>query len=544
MNQDESIIKTSSVTLGMSTGREPSPVTKTKPWNILVYGDFGFTSGQPEKVSSATIQDFIQTCGAVIRGNVENNLPSSVKPFFLEYPVSSLNDFGVDQVIQKVPELKALLEAKDIIEKMSSQKIPSKTGIEKLGALELPSSIKDPLMRLSPRDNITSSSPASTNVDSILSMIDLGDSKEQPSNSFIQAIANPTGETTLSAVSLNPILQQLNALISSTEKAILQSEAYSSAATTWYALRNLLKKVGRNRDISVSLYSRSADTALDALSDVLNACSESDSTPDLVLWNYEVLFTNASIDSLKDAASCADKYKTTIIASISSQEMLLKAFDTADTIRDQLQSPEFIAFKRFRKENCARGAVLCGPSFHLTGTGDNLIAGGAWLLLDQWLSSVISGNSPFDIASTSTAEIMDDRLMQYWIGESVAGEAASAGITLMRTRTGRVLSNPVVVMENENEGNYTSFGFNLLVNRTVRLTAELLSVSDRSTPIDEAAVMLHQYLYSQLGPYHILSSKDAVKIDVENSSTISIEIDSNVTLQGYPVRFQFSLGYR
>lgn len=547
MNQEESLIRGTSVGLGMHSQKNTTSEKDLKPWILLVCGDFGFTSVQPQQVSSATIQDFIQTCGAEVKGEVKNDLPESVEPFFVKTTIKAFSDFSEEQLLQKTPVMKSFLDAREILEMISRQKITPSEGKSRIVMLDLPASIKGPIIGLlgaEPRqERQAPTTQKGSMADSIMSMMDIGEKPSNPLDNLISAIGDAENSLSYSPAQLAKSQQLIENVIARVTSAVRTSAHYSSIASSWYALRNLLKKIGRNRQISVYLNSSPAADAFDGFTNASTFCFDNSITPDLIVWSHDIeVLSLSTIEELNTLAALADNLKSLILTSMAPNDPVLDTLISGNLTEEFEQGETWSAFQCLRNESHSRALALCAPSFYISTAKEKLIAGGAWLLADIWVSTFLEVNTPFNFSALSTTDVHDDQLT-IQVAPHKVKEISQFGLTFARTKTGRIILSPRVVFNSEEHESFGFIGFNLLVNRTIRLTGEFLSFGAAKMPIDKAAEALRLYLVSQLDSYNILSSSDSLSVKADGQDQIAVAIHSSSMIDGNSVNFEFSFDY-
>jgi hypothetical protein len=546
MNQEKLLIQGTSVSLGMHNQKTAASEKDLKPWVLLVCGNFGFTTEQPQLVSSATIQDFIQTCGAEIKGEVTDDLPDSIEPFFVKTAIKAFSDFSEEQLLKKTPVMKAFLDAREILEMISKQKITPSEGKSRFIVLDLPASIKGPVIGLlgaephqpKPSQPVQNGSIA----DSIMSMMDIGEKPSNPLDNLISAIGDAESSLSYSPAQLTKSQQLIDNCLARVSLAVRTSANYSSIASSWYALRNLLKKIGRNKQISVYLNSSSTTDAFESFTNASTFCFDNSITPDLIVWSHDIATLSLStIEELNTLAALADNLKSLIITSMAPNDPVLDTLISGNLTEEFEQSETWSAFQCLRNETHSRALALCAPSFYISTAKEKLIAGGAWLVADTWVSTFLEFNTPFNFSALSTTEFHDDQLT-IQVAPHKVKKVSQFGLTFAKTKTGRIILSPRVVFNSSEDESYGFIGFNLLVNRTIRLTGEFLSFGAAKMPIDKAAEALQLNLVAQLDSYNILSSSDSLTVQADNQE-IRVAIHSDSLIEGNSVNFEFSFDY-
>jgi|GEM_PF-3465710 len=551
MIQEESHIQSASVGIGAHSQKDTTSSNDLKPWVLLICGDFGFITEQPQKVSSAMIQDFIQTCGAQINATVDKNLPSSVQPFSIRTSIKAFSDFSNEQMLKSTPVMRAFLDARETLEMISVQSITPIQGKNRIASLDLPPSVKNPIVaflgaqppRLATQEQ--NAPQKGSFADSILSIVDTGTAAKSssPLDSLISAIGDAENDIAYTPAQLAKSKKLLDDTIEQIKSAVKTSSGYSSVATSWYALRNLLKKIGRTKQISVYINSSPAGNALESYQNASAFCIDNQNSPDFTIWSYNLPFMSLStVEYLNTLAALADNMKSLLFASIAANDPFLDTLASGVLTDDFEQGETWSAFKCLRNEEHSRSISLCAPSFHLTSAQDTLIAGGAWLLADHWVSMYLSVNTPFNFSALSLTDIHDDQpLIQ--VAPHKVNEIAQHGIAIFRTKASRIMLAARVVFDSGENESFGLAGFNILVNRVIRLSGDFFSFNSSKTDIETAAQTLYQYLLKQLEPLNILSSANALDVHADSESSIAIAINSSSVIDGNSVQFEFTFDY-
>jgi hypothetical protein len=374
-------------------------------------------------------------------------------------------------------------------------------------------------------------------------MMDLGEKPSNPLDNLISAISDADNSHSYSPEQLAKSRQLIDNCLARVISAIQTSVHYSAIASSWYALRNLLKKIGRNRQISVYLNSSPAADAFESFTNASTFCFDNTITPDIIVWSHDIAALSLStIEELNTLAALADNLKSLLVTSMAPGDPVLDTLISGNLTEEFEQSETWSAFQCLRNESHSRAIALCAPSFYISTSKEKLIAGGAWLLADTWVSTFLEVNSPFNFSALTTTEFHDDQLTLQVAPHKIK-EVSQFGLTFARTKTGRIILSPRVVFDCGENVSFGFIGFNLLVNRTIRLAGEFLSFGTAKMPIDKAAEELRQHLVSQLDSYNILSSSDSLSVQAKDQNQIIVAIHSDSLIEGNSVNFEFSFDY-
>jgi predicted component of type VI protein secretion system len=539
MSQEESLIQTSSVSLGAnlqkSTTSQPKDV---RPWVFLVCGDFGYTGLQPQFISSGTIQDFLKSCNVEIKGRVEEGLPEFIEPFTVSTQITSLSDFSEELILQKCQTMKSLMDAKTIVDNVAKQLLSSSDATAKIRSLEIASPLKQQITialsaELKPQSTLQNSGSFA---DSIMSMIDTGTPKTSPLENLINVLGDDSNNPGYRTNQLAKVQLLLADIIEKTAAALRTSSHYSTIASSWYALRNLLKKMGRSKLFEVYLYSGASDNAFEHYQSALTSLVNDGNTPDIILLSYENKHLDVdTLDILHKTAAIAEAARSIVWTSFAQDDPCIERIISADADNQDTIDE---AIDCLRNESCARSIALCGPSLHISSAKDNLIAGGAWILADHWVSTFLSTGTPFDMSSLTSSEIIDDQLT-IQIPPHRIKEIAKAGFTFVRIRNGRIIIAPSVMLNASGNECYASVGFNMLLNRTIRLAEHFIGIDAIGMTSDTLATSLEQNLKKQLEPFGVISPLNALSVTL-NGTELSITLNSQSIIDGNSIQFDFS----
>lgn len=555
MNEKESPIQSISVGLGTSGAAAPAgSSTEGQPWVILVCSDLGCTTGGAERISAATLNEFLSTNSVVISGPVTTGLPDDIEPFHIEYRVTDIKDFSPAVLAEKLPLLGQLRSAAVHLDAISRKKVAAADGFAQLTAMNLPQSIIRQLGTLRPKlagGTVPAGGGTATvpsKVDSILSMIDVGDPDASEENTppaavqpkdFVAALTE-SAEEPFSSAALLKCRESIDRLITTLGETVSAQPFFKAAAGSWQALKSLLKIAGRNRDVNIFMHAASFDAAQRHFSDALSSCAAQCGVPDLVVWDYPVTIDTASMQQLEHVGAQADRYKTLAVVSLDHRDDLYRKIVDREPLKPVIEQPAYIPLRRLQEADAARCIALCAPDASIPRglSGKETAITGGWILAMQWLSSVIELSSPFHLQNSSQ-QVLDTFAFPK-LDSEVVFDANRSGITVLRPGT---TTSPRVLF-GDAETPYGSLLFNVLVNRTARLAAEWVGAQDRSVAAENAAPVLEEFLRTELEPYHILSSSGAVSVAVTEQQSLQVTIDSSVTVAGFPVQFQFAFRYR
>ncbi|MBN1307492.1 MAG: type VI secretion system contractile sheath small subunit [Chitinispirillaceae bacterium] len=546
MNKDESPIHSMNVRLGTSAvASSASSLPQLQPWVILVCSDLGFISGKPCSITAATLNEVMSANEVTISGTVEAGLPADIAPFYIEHRIGDLKDLSPAALPDRLPALQQLKNVSTLLDDIVRKRIAPAEGFKRIASVSsLPQSVVRQLGTIVKGGGPASTGPAasSSKIDSILSMMEVDASKsvappKTPPADFVAALTE-RAEGDVSPAALLTCKESIDSLINALCDAVVAQPFFSAAVSSWNGLKTLLKIAGRRREVLVYLHSAPYDAAQRHFTDALAFCASESCTPDLVIWDYAVPVDTATLQQLEHIGAAADQYKTAVAASLDYNDDLYKKILNQEPLKTALEQPAFIPLLRLQETSSARCLALCAPDALQQSQSDQRIrVKGAWLLAFQWVASVLENSSPFHLQNSSITAL--DGFAFPKLSSETVFDANRCGITLLRPNS---TTAPRVLFGNT-ETPYGSLLFNLLVNRTARLAAGWIGGRDTTMTVEAAAPALTRFLQTQLRPYHILSSDESVAVSAAGES-LQVTVDSDITVAGFPVKFQFSFNCR
>jgi hypothetical protein len=556
MNDKESPIYSMNVSFGTpQSSKNGRPEEPLQPWIVLVCSDLGFLSQMPQRISAATLSEFFENNSIIISGTVQTGLPSDIAPFYVEYPAGDIKDFTASAIGEKLPLLKKLKNASALLDALAGNRIHPSEGLRRIAAMELPQSIVRQLGAIAvsdtgPDTELHRQPVQSSKVDSILSMMDIDAPsppavvQQQPTD-FVAALTEG-GKPAYSTAAILSCKEAVDSLVVTLANVVAEQPFFKAAASSWNALKMLLKTAGRNRDLHVFLHSAPFDAAERHFADALSGCiasgeyTTSGGIPDLVVWDYPVTIDNASMQQLEQIGATADRYKSAVLTSLYYRDDLYKKIIDGEPLRAVIEQPACSALRRLQTSGSSRCLTLCAPDALMQrSNGDQQQpVSGAWLLALQWTLSFIENRSPFHLQNSSVT-VLDGFTFPKLSHETVS-DANRYGITVLKPNG---ITSPRVLFGDANSP-YSSLLFNMMVNRTARLAATWISGQDKSLSCNQVAPLLAAYLVEQLAPYTILEAHNSISVTAEDEQDLKVAVDSAATVAAFPVRFEFTFGCR
>jgi predicted component of type VI protein secretion system len=550
MDEQKSRIDSFDVSLGQSP-RNGIPKKPLEPWNVLVCSDLGFSSLAPRQVHISEWNEFVSSCAVMVSGTCENKMSNDGKSVFVEFSVSSLKDFKDDAIIRTVQPWASYTKAIAILEQTASGMISLRDAAAAIKKAGLPGGDESRVLRLlnapSPTQGSTVSAypaPATgAKLDTLLSMIDLPGATTAatgPAEATDALITSIVGSQ--AAVDNQAVLGYANDLRERLDDQlglIRQQPFFASRASSWNALMTLAKVIGRNKDIRLRVVSAPYHDCAEAIPGIMASCRDLGFSPDLVVWDYDVTLSNADIDRMEKVAENAEQANSVVVMSLSMLDPLFVDLDKRDSIRDALQEVRLLPYQRLRAKTGSRCLCLCGPA--MGGDAGHC----SWFVATRWAELLLSEQNPFGVKESRMppeSVYPSQNVFRYDYAPAVVDEARAMGFSLfgkkpVAAKTDRLSS--LIVPENAAPG-YSLFMFNLLVNRVVRLCGIYPRGEGSSKSIDDRAVAMNESIRRELSAYGVITNGEQVSVVVQEGSTIRVEVDSEVTMSGYPLRLSFS----
>lgn len=553
MNKKKSQIDSFNVSLGPSSPIKSKP-TQLEPWNILVCSDLGFVSKKPQQVRIAEWNEFMAAQGIVLSGSVSNMLSNSGKPVFIEYPVKTMKDFSAESIVANIPAFAAWSQACFALQQLLDGKtgladvlsMIGKAGLtaeeaERIAAMLAPAQGGRPQKPI----DVPKTKPKGSSVDRILSMVDAkplpGKGQDNNRSSLTDALFQSVsgGAVQFDKAGITTFVAQCREKLQEQAAALMAQDFFKGRFFSWQGLTQLAKVIGRKKEVAVSVVSSPAQTMQDRLGEALGACMEAGAAPDLVVWDYDVTFTNASMEALATVAAAAERHKCMVLAPLCMDDPLLSGISARQSISHFFDDVRFLPYKKLRENTAARCLCLCAPP---------LAAGpkSEWFAVIRWAEMLISNSDPFAAKQQQypvESVFSGAPVFSQAVSPAVAAEAAAMGLTLFEETLDKATLDRAVTVAGPDSvaEHFRSFCFNLLVNRLALLSGIKILLCGAQKNKEEVATVLQGFLEKELSACGITSSGGTVRVTVGNNEAIVIAINSDATVSGHPARFTFSI---
>jgi hypothetical protein len=554
MDKKKSPIDSFNVSLGPSSPIK-SKTMQLEPWNILICSDLGFVSKKPQQVRIAEWNEFMASQNIVLSGSVSNMLSNNGKPVFIEYPVKTMKDFSAESIVANVPAFAVWSRACFALQQLLDGKTSLRDALAMIGKAGLPAeeasriaAMLAPLQGGRPQKpkDLPKAKPQGSSVDRILSMVD---SKPLPGNgpdnnpssltdALFQSVSG--GAEQFDKARISAYVAECREKLREQAAAVMAQDFIRGRFSSWQGLTQLAKVIGRNKEVAVSVVSSPAQTMQDRLGETLGACMEAGAAPDVIVWDYDVTFTNASMEALATVAAAAERNKCMVVAPLCMDDPLLMGISARQSVSHFFDDVRFLPYKKLRDNTAARCLCLCASSLAATG------AKSEWFAAIRWAEMLINAGDPFAVKQQQRpleSVFSGAPVFSQAVSPAVAAEAAAMGLTLFEeTLEKATLDRAVTVAGPDSVAeHFRSFCFNLLVNRVARLSGIQILLYGAQKSKEEVAAVLEEFLEKELSACGISASGGAVSVTVENNEAIVIAINSEVTVSGHPARFTFTI---
>jgi predicted component of type VI protein secretion system len=560
MDKQKSPIDSFNVSLGPSPADRPT-ARRVEPWNILVCSDLGFTSTKPQQARIAEWNEFMRSQNIVLSGRVENTLTTAGKPFYMEYPVQSMKDFSAGTVEKTIPELAAFSRVLAALQRL----LEGKTG-----CADAASMVKDAGLPVEEERRVLGmlgpapSAPklqgksADSPIDRILSMVGPATAAPGPHRPHSEADAAVAGALFHAVVDapesydkakVSAYVAECTARLKNQSDAITAQPFFAMRMASWNCLMTLAKTVGRQTSASIGIFSSPAEDMPGCLVQVLGWCMEAGEPPDIVVWDYDVSFSNASVGALAAVAEAAERYKCMVIAPIAGADPLLDGISGRSSVSHLFEDVRFLPYKKLRENTHTRCLCLCAPPLVFDGPKDGPLQQNCrspWYAAIRWAGMLLFESNPFGAHPPQPATesvFSGEPVLVERIAPGIAAEAAGMGLTLFSdSPEGKTLDKAVAVISgDEVDKSFTSFLFNLLVNRVIRLCGIRVLAAGAGEKKEDVAAALQEFVRRDLAACGIASGGAAVNASVQGAEVIQMAVDSETAISGYRVRFSFSI---
>jgi hypothetical protein len=555
---EKSQIDSFDVALGSSPaqgGRSESGV-KLEKWNILVCSDLGYVSQKSDMVRIAEWNEFMGSRNIVLSGTMEENPANGGnKPLYVEFAVKSLKDLTVESIISNAAPFAAYSRVVYCLSQLIDGKANKDDALAMIKKAGLPEEEESRVFGMfDPQPVAPQKKQAeggqNSSIDNILSMVDRrsspvdgtsskGDGPHKATDALFKSVAGGA-ESGFNAKAAAAYVSECQSKLRRMADALRVQPFLASRAESWNCLSALAKVIGRKKEVSLSVVSRPRQDVEENFGRVLSSCMEGGAAPDIIVWDYGVSFTNADMEAMARIAETADTYKSMVIAPLSMDDPLFTGLSERNSIAHFFDEVRLLPLKKLRTGAAARCLCLCGPGLSSRGNC-------CWFVATRWVEMLLGNGDPFRAKdSRPPAESVysqdGDAPFRCDVAPAVSQEAGAMGLTLFEQSVGRAtLDKAVSVIDSERAAeSYTSLLFNLLVNRSVRCAGIRLLALGATTSRKEIAAALEQFLRTELSAYGAISQDHQVTATVGDGDTIAVDVNSNATVSGHPVRFAFS----
>ena len=563
MENDKSPIDSFNISLGSSASKAPAAADRQcQPWTILACSDFGFRSVSPLPIRIAQWNEFMTSADIVVSGTIDNLLSPFASPVFVEYHVASMKDFSVDVMKTKISVFSGYAGLLDSLTHFLDGKASRDEVLFALQKASLSQQENERLLKmLGMHESFPppqSSAPQSeSTIASILSMVDIADNAKAPPHEAIDGLLRTLSKENNSMVNKPACLAYIeagNKMLDAQLTALQSRPFFALVKASWQYLFQCAKAIGRKKEINLNVFSAAMDNRDEALEILSAEYGSPDASPDIIVWDYPLSFTNADIDRLSRLLETADRFKSIVIAPLSLTDKLFDNIDQSNDFSPMFEDIRFLPFKKLRTTLTSRALCLCAPDMVVAadvGRANDtaqvsFAAHCCWPMILRWIEKVADNNGPFAVDAYDSPEIIlpDSVSFSLAISESFSKDAAStAGFSLFTGNPeNAALNRAVTVIDPQIAGTaYTSLAFNLLVNRIARLAGQRIVQNSSTMSKDQIASDLEGFLRKELAACRVCTAPDQVAVKLDDDGKLDICLNSEVLIGGFPGRFSFSL---
>ncbi len=557
-----------STAVSMNAGREKKESPEQEkaykkvslPWHILICSDLGYVSEAPGQIRAASLNEFLDSQEVVLQGTIESSLAG--KPVFVEYPVRDFKDFSSPQVSKNLPITADLRQLSSLLEDILAGTISREQGIEAVYALKNESPLITEALRLLRVAPSPGSAPQASHtkqesrektsaLDSILDSVVVEpaaeEKKEEPVSAVDKLSDALVGDTqpSLPKEQVLALIEKIETALGKDMTALLSQQFFHDRRASWGGCRHCAKIIGRNNEVSLSVFSAPFSEIDEKLPGVVNTLAQQGRRPDIILFDYPLQITNAHTDILARIGEQAELNHVMVLSHFSQEEPFISKIADADTLKPIFEEPTFIPYQRLRKNSFARTLCLAAPHGVIDSSDITPVsAGGGWLVLFTFVQRICDGRSPFDGGVTlADTGITAEHPLRHAKGmnRDHTIESLEMGITLLSDIVATQAGVPAVsIIDSESiASQYTSFAYNLLTNRLLKITESVISEGGANS--QEIAERLRRGLLEFLDGYRLLHSENEVTVTPDDNGEIAIAVESEKTVDEYPIQIQYSV---
>ena len=538
--EKKSPIESVSVELGTSpAGAEAAKVADTG-WVFLICTDLGYLSETIRPVTSADLGRFMDESGACARGTVDR--ADGDGRVFVEYPVRAPSDFSGRKLAECLPAVAGERAVSAALEAAAKGEISPQRAVEQVQPYrsEIPEAAEGiRLLQGAAGAEKGAVDTASSAVDNILSAMDTG-----PSSS-----ASTEGSTAAARERLGACVASLRNRIDTRVRLVREAGFFSDLRASWSALRHAVKLAGRNRDITLLVYSAPRETCAEMLPGILRKLTAEGVRPDSVLWDHDVTLNNADISLMTSLAQSAEAAYTTLLAGLAPDDPFVRGCDGADTLRPLFEDPSFQILARLRTTTASRLLTLAAPRVVIDAREEPPCrVAASWLILFNLITRIKQGGAAPLRESVTLDEAELGAAAEFPLRDAarltadLSEEAGEKGLTLLSRTTASRAGTPVRTLIDESvaSSQYTLLAYNLLVNRlageVLGAARDVRSGGGERDSVDEVT----RRIEALLARMRMIKRREEVDVR-EEGGTVSVDIDPSGTIGGLSARVKFDL---
>ncbi len=259
-------------------------------------------------------------------------------PLGLPLHFKKLKDFHPDRILENIPFLKNILDAKRFIEESKTRGLSEEETYQRLITWpDFPQNIE--LRTQKPKVSPTNA------VENILEMV-----------------AMP-GEGSAPSRATQSLLEQIDSFLGRILKHILADENFRNLESVWQGLRLVLRQGSRNGDLSLEIVPISFETLAETLDGLMGRLIQD--LPSLLIIDLPFDHSARSIEYIEKISLFAETLLVPVIIPITPKFFYLQSWEDLPKIPflpHYLQEPAFAKWRHFKETSSSRWvAITCNP---------------------------------------------------------------------------------------------------------------------------------------------------------------------------------------
>ncbi len=291
----------------------------------------------------------------------------------VELGFRSLRDFAPPALLQAIPELRTLIEARDLVVACRRGEIPPEVLVERLPAA-IPSGLRDALLAppatTPPARPAGEAAPPGGGLDRLLSMVETeggpSDASRDSARRMVDALTpDRVAPRRAPGAASDAALAALDARTVAILDAVLHAPAFRALEAAWRGLKLLVDRTDFRQAISLELLSASADDVPAAV----ERLAEGDDV-DVILADLALAATAHDAELAASLANAAESLQTPVLCAVSPQFLGLGSWAELQRARMPqavFDEPPYAAWRSLREREASRWLVLLTNRIALRG---------------------------------------------------------------------------------------------------------------------------------------------------------------------------------